>query len=1055
MTTDPDELIEYLENHIFPKISAENAVLFLGAGASYTKEKNFLGSTILNYYQEKLQVNLETTDLVEFVDRASRLDTFSRQQFDQYVVQLLQKLKPEETHKKIVSMGWRQIVTTNMDLMLENAYSDILGKSEEYKEIIPIRNISEYQSILSGDQIKYIKLNGCLSDISKYKLVFSTDDFNKNKQLYNLVLSNFSTLTNDVCFLSIGYSFTDGISKRLLLELNKNNLKNDRKIFNIDPFPNEALVPFLEEQNVITIRMTAVDFFKHYDKWEQEKYARTEKKLPKAYFKKNEYAVQINTRLKLRLLNKVQQLHKNNFTSNIRPEKFYKGEEPNYSVIIGDYDISKKNLTKKIINVILESKIQKNLIPVNFISGSHGIGKSTSSLRAIHELQANHNFVAFELTEINGIRAQDLEELFKASDCENIILYADNVERHIYFKELMNFRLSMSEYQFNRKISILAPIRDNMLEKNLRAYTYANINKIDAEHHLSEPEIDELISKLKEYKLINVRDKVEENRIKQLIRGQFNSDPYVTMLSLIENSTLIRAITETLSQINKEAQTAFEYTSLLYQYKIPMPASILKKIINMDWGDFKKNILQIDAKGLLINEIETPIDIKEDLVFRTKHRIISAKFIENKYKSEDKLLKSYLQIVRCLSPSDEHAKITIDLLKALFKNKTFEKIEKIDKLYDEASHIFSLNPLFNIHYAMNLEYRRDITSLHKAADRLMQVDSNLKQRNHSITHRRGVIDFNIAKHYHKEENYYLRDEYLTNAAEFYDIKRALDPFSSYSYYDYLKLEIWKIQYTDLDTEEALHQHLKIQDLFIKAYESVVENSDYISRLRLKYIHDIKVHQFSKAEILKHLHELYSNPDNRPLVLVFKLNTLESGILDFGNDFLPGSTSENIIEELNEYTHLDIVQKAIFDYHSKRLFNLDSRIVLNKINSEQFEKDNFFKYHYYSFIKECYNLQFSYARKHLEFLKREYRYLNPSVEEEWVDADKLEIKIFTGIIKSEKLYKIFIPALGQDFLMLKSNSKVNKDQSYNCNIIFTVRGIRVRIISECDKINTRN
>lgn len=1042
-----EESVQYLEEIIFPNIYNENVILFLGAGFSYTKEKNYLGATILNYYQELLKVDLETKDLVEFVDRASRLDSFSRNQFDQYVNKLLQKLNPEEAHQKVVTMGWRQIVTTNLDLLLENAYSQIIGKSEEYKEIIPIRSVSEYQSSVSNDQIKYIKLNGCLSDISKYKMVFSTQDFSENKQFYNLVLSNFSSLSNDVSFLSIGYSFTDGISKRLLTELNKNNLKNDKKVFNVDPFPNEAIIPYLEENNVITIRMTAAEFFGHYDNWMIEKFKRTEKKLPKAYFKGNENTLQINTRLKLRLINKLKQLHKNNQNDFLRPENYYKGEEPNYSIILDGHDVLKKDLTKKIIDSIKASKIVNNLIPVNFIVGSHGIGKSTSAYRALSELQSNHGYTAFELIDINGLRAQDLEELFNASSTENIVLLADNVERHIFFKELMNFRLSLSEYQFNRNISILAPIRENMLEKNLKAYSYQNTSKIIADHELTNEEIDDLIGKLKKYKLITVRDKHEENKIKNQIKTNYNSDPYVTMLSIIENSTLLRAVSDTLSLINSEAQIAFEYTSLLYQYKIPMPASIMKKIINMDWDEFKNNILKVDCKGLLINKMSAPSDIKEDLVFTTKHRIISSKFILSKYKSEDKLIKAYLKIVHSLNPNDEHAKLIIDLVKALKKDRIFTKQDKIAKLYDEAAKIFITNPIFNIHYAMNLQSRNNISALMKASERLMQVDSSIDYRNHSITHRRGVLDFNIAKHYHKEGNTYLRDEYLDSAREFFEIKRSVDPFSSYSYYDFLVLEIWKIQHLDMLEDEVLRQHIVIQDLFLKAYESVIENADFILRLRSKYVNEIKSNQFSKAEILKQLEELYANSETRVLALIFKLNTLETSIFDFGENFLPQMNSEDIVEELESYNHLDIVQKALFDYHCNRLFNIDSRMALNNINQDQFEKENYFKYHYYSFIKECYNLQFAYGEKHLESLRREFRYLNPSVQEIWVDEDSKSPKKFIGIIKNDSLYKIYIHILGKAFLCLKSDFKIVKGQEYYCNIIFTVRGIRVKLLGE--------
>ena len=1040
--------IEFLEETIFPNMLAENTVLFLGAGFSYTKERNYLGSTIVNYYQEKLKIDLETKDLVEFTDRASRLDEFSRQQFDQYVKSLLKKLKPEKPHIKVASMGWRQIVTTNMDLILENAYSQIHGKTDEYKEILPVRNVGEYQKTISKDQIKYIKLNGCLSDISKYKFVFSTQDFTNNKTFYNKVLSNFSSLTNDVCFLSIGYSFTDGISKRLLTELNKNNLKNDRKVFNIDPFPNEALIPFLEENNVITIRMTAQDFFDNYDKWVEDRHNRLDKKLTKVYFKNDSNTpIHINTQLNLRLRNNLKQLHKNNKENIIRPDNYYRGEEPNYSIILDNYDVYKKSLNDKIVTNILKSQVENNLIPVNFIIGANGVGKTTSALRAINQVQAKNNYVAFELIEINGLRAQDLEELFTASSAENIILFADNVERHTYFKELMAFRVALSEHQFNKNISILAPIRENMLLKHLRSYKYQNINKIEANHVLTEEEINDLITKLKYHRLIFVRDKQEEQKIKHKIRNAYDSDPYVTMLMLIENSTLLRAISDNLNQINNDAQIAFEYTSLLYQFKIPMPASILKKIINMEWDEFKKNILRVDCKGLLLNEVTSPIDIKEDLIFRTKHRIISSKFIESRYKSEDKLLKAFQKIIRALNPNDEHSKIAVDLFKAIRKNRTFSQKQKLQKLYDEAGKIFTIHPTFNIHYARNLQERKSVFALKKAAERLMHVDSSIDRRNYAITHTRGVIEFELAKHYHKENDVFVRDEYLESAQEFFEIKRAIDPFSSYSYYDYLALEMWKIKNLNLTDEEVLKQHITIQNLFVKAYESVVENTEYIERLRAKYVNEIKINQFSKAEILKHLEELYSNPETRVFALIFKFNSLENEIFDFGNKFLPNISIEDIIDELSDYSHLDIVEKTIFDYHCKRLFNIDSRIALNNFNSEAFIENNFFKYHYYSYIKECYNQQYSYAKNHLTALKKEFRYLNPSLQESWIDEESLKPRNFKGLIKKVIGYKIYIISLGSDFFRYKTDFELVKGQQYYCNLVFTVKGIRVKIISE--------
>lgn len=65
---DNSDTITFLEDNIFPNIYNGNTILFLGAGFSVTDKKKYLGKEIINFYQEKLKVDLETNDLVEFVD---------------------------------------------------------------------------------------------------------------------------------------------------------------------------------------------------------------------------------------------------------------------------------------------------------------------------------------------------------------------------------------------------------------------------------------------------------------------------------------------------------------------------------------------------------------------------------------------------------------------------------------------------------------------------------------------------------------------------------------------------------------------------------------------------------------------------------------------------------------------------------------------------------------------------------------------------------------------------------------------------------------------------
>ncbi|CAD7813571.1 hypothetical protein CHRY9390_02676 [Chryseobacterium aquaeductus] len=1046
---DNEETINFLEEQIFPKIYEGNTILFLGAGSSVT-EKKFLGKEIIDYYEEKLQINLETNDLVEFLDRAINLDTFNRYEFDQYIKELLSKLKPTEYHKKIVSLDWRQIITTNLDLILENSYNDIVGTPEEQKEIIPVRNTYEFNQTLSNDQIKYIKLNGCISDVKKYKFIFSSADFSANKKFYNLTIRNLSNLSDRVNFLAIGYSFTDGLSKQLLSALKVNNIQKERVVYNINPHFNHALIPFLEENNIVTIALTTESFFENYTRWESNKVDKIKKKSNIHFYNNQDHNIFLENKLALRLKDKLFQLCSNSLEEKISPQNFYKGEIPNYSIIKNDYDIIKSSLNKKIKDKIYQTGKKDNLIPILFISGNYGIGKTTSTYRAIKEVISEGDFVCFEIIDSSNMRYQDLQVLFSKCATKNIILFIDYIERDSIFKELTQLRLKLSAEQLDYNIIFVAPIRDNNLNKFISAYRYKNIEVIPADHLLTDDEIKSLIKKLKLYNIISIRDKDEENNIFNQIKFKFGSDPYVALLGIIENNKLDRVINDVLSFLPKDAKDAFVFTSLLYQYNIPMPGSILKKVVTTDWKTFKENILDVDCKGILINHIESPHDTNDDLFFRTKHPIISQKTIETLYKNKDRLFTDYLKIVRVLNPNDEHAKIFVDLIKFLKKD-VLDKV-KIDLLFEEAAKTFETNQNFTIQLAMNLEQKKDLKSLMLASEKLKYIESITDRRNTHIIHRRGVIDFAIAKLYHKDDKAYLRDEYINSAREFFQIKQLVDTFSSYSYFDFIKLELWVLNKIELTSEEKILQHITVQELFIKAIYAVNENLEKIITLKNLYIREIEGDIYTADEIIKHFELLYENVETRPFALIFKLNCIDNEFFSFSSRLLKSHSLIDVIDELHYYTYLDSVKESLFNYYSKRTYLLESRIKLNTFKDDPYLEKNVFNYNFTFFIKECYDYQFSHAKNYLKNLS-DIRFVNLKESINWLDDETLEPKEFEGSIdkKVNSLY-IYIPSLGQRFRALKNGEEImGHSDKFSCNLEFTPTGIIARNLKKIPEV----
>src|SRR4030095_10599259 len=195
-------------SEIYQKIFEKNAIAFLGAGASVTN-KTFLSKEIIEYYEAKISKHFGTIDIVKFVDILQVTPNQRRTDFDRFVVDHLSKLKPNEGHNIFVTIPWKQVVTTNFDTLIEEASSNAIREHKTHFELKTIKNSAQFDYQPHNNEIIYVKLNGCKSDLSVYPLVFSTEDFARQISYYRKVLSPFKQISNDVIFIAFGYSFTD------------------------------------------------------------------------------------------------------------------------------------------------------------------------------------------------------------------------------------------------------------------------------------------------------------------------------------------------------------------------------------------------------------------------------------------------------------------------------------------------------------------------------------------------------------------------------------------------------------------------------------------------------------------------------------------------------------------------------------------------------------------------------------------------------------------------------------------------------------------------------
>jgi len=251
---------------IFEKVQSRNAIAFLGAGASVSN-KQFLSKEIINNYEGKISRSFGTSDIVKFVDILQNTDGLSRSDFDSFVIEQLRKLHPNNGHKIMSTIPWKQIVTTNYDTLLEEAWDNALREGNTHFNLKVVKNKKQLEVHTSNNEILYIKLNGCKTDLSEYPLVFSSEDFKNQSTFYHKVLSPFKQLSSDIIFISFGYSFTDEFAEKLLDKMDNIDFRQKRTLFCVDPYINEDTLAFLSSKNIEVIKQSFETYYEEYQKW--------------------------------------------------------------------------------------------------------------------------------------------------------------------------------------------------------------------------------------------------------------------------------------------------------------------------------------------------------------------------------------------------------------------------------------------------------------------------------------------------------------------------------------------------------------------------------------------------------------------------------------------------------------------------------------------------------------------------------------------------------------------------------------------------------------------
>jgi len=610
------------------KIREGKVVLFLGAGATCSAGGPDSTKIIERLYSKFSNITPGITSFEDVCQEIVDTPEYGRRPLIRYLSEFLLSLAPSPEHLLLTDYLWRAIYTTNYDDLIEQSYRQ-KGKHSK----IVVFNPDDRPRKVRNDDISLYKIMGSLINSSDIKdnLILTTED------RYNFFSDKSSSLMNlmdelvDGIILYIGYSFDDLIiyatSKKLI---NKNGLEAtpfSYAVFRTEPDEKKKLklannkIKYIigDFKNIINYFQTNID----------KKTDDVNKDIWK--LKVTNETVDLDNDFK-KLMSDFIILNENLISEKkISMDLFFKGLSNNWNAYVEEWDFPrdlyiddsfKRQNGDKPLTGSLKSRVFNELKlcdyrnnKIIYISGMPGSGKTILINRIAYDV---YHELKYPVIIINNYRKIDYPSLFTfVTNLKSKI--NNNLYSFLFVLDDAATRLNEVNYIIDNLTDLKTPLiflvsdRENMFILHDILYNEEDKNNIYViNEKLTEKEKERLPKHLIDKKII------KSDNVDLVQQDSF----FATIYNFIHPARypLDSIIRDQFIKLPQISQLTFKYICALQRFNINMPLELLVRVLNTNYNDIKKIIIDQEAKGIIYED-----KIGKDIYYRTHHRIISEK----------------------------------------------------------------------------------------------------------------------------------------------------------------------------------------------------------------------------------------------------------------------------------------------------------------------------------------------------------------------------------------------------------------------------------------------
>ena len=444
-------------------VQNQRVVMFLGAGASLEARgpnnakppsAGDLRTALARHFFDDPLDNYDLMSVASMaIQQAGQGAVFER------VRALLEPFNPSPAHQLLPRFHWRQIATTNYDLLIERAYASC---ANPVQEIVPLVKNSEpvlERRQAAKNPVELLKLHGCLAHLhdEAVPLVLSHEHYSLYERNRNRLFDRLRDHAHESTFVFCGYGLGDSHIRDIIHRLEAGGIKRPAW-YVVTPKMMHIEAAYWATQNIHVIPATFGVFMSALDAAIPEMFRAVPpgvgiSQLPiQTHFRT---LADPSQRLRASLETDLRHIHPAMPVETQDPRKFYSGYDTGWGAIALDLDVHRRVVEDLLLEAVSDEGAAQN-VRFHLLRGPAGAGKTVALKRAAWNAAAELGQVVLWLEDQGALRPEVLSELWDLTG-KRLVVFIDRAAERLRPLEAL---LALANRR-GMQVSVIAAERDN------------------------------------------------------------------------------------------------------------------------------------------------------------------------------------------------------------------------------------------------------------------------------------------------------------------------------------------------------------------------------------------------------------------------------------------------------------------------------------------------------------------------------------------------------------------------------------------------------------------